>query len=156
MEDRIRLTERKRNADRMLAEVNYRNLIAMYKDDNEKETKVAAIPHVGIFWFDLDGPKIYSRKVSMRNAENFAGNKIGPDTHYETWRSVKRENSSWVDMDYDEVPRGRVVFEVSGRDSGFVIYLPKELNSVKSLIRKHFDIPSGRVRFEHDEHYVLS
>lgn len=155
MGKRERLTDRQIRAKEMLTEVFLRNKIAMYRDLNREEYKIAAVPRVGIFWYDISQGKIFSRSSSLRDAEDFAGNKIHRDTHYETWRSVQRENPKWKGMEYEDVPRGRVVYEADPKKPMFVVYLPKELSRVKSKIQRHFNIPSGHVRFEQDEHYEL-
>lgn len=148
---------RDRIAERvMLAEIHLRNLIARFKDLNEQEYKVAAIPEVGIFWMSKDGKKFYKKSVSVRDAENYGDFKIMDTPHYSEWSSATRKVPSWQGKEYEEIPRGRVVLSVNPGNNRFVVFLPKELKRFAKKISAAFKIPSAVVEFDYsDIHYKM-
>jgi len=154
---RKRLTAREAEAA-MLDEVHLRNMIARFRDINLAERKVAVMPHVGIFWVDLDTGKVYSETTSMRDAEGYGDFKIHERSHYEAWRQIVMQNPKWKGMEYEDVPRGRVVYRKDPKKPEFIVYMPRQLNGgkVKGAIRSEFGLPSSHTRFDlTDEHYEL-
>lgn len=140
----------------MLAEVHLRNLIAKFKDLNEKEYKIAALPEVGLFWMSMDGKKFYKSSVSIRDAETYGNFKILDKPHYDEWSSAVRKVPSWRGKEYEEIPRGRVVLSLSPGKNKFVVFLPKELKKFAKKISAEFKIPSSVVEFDYsDIHYRM-
>jgi hypothetical protein len=57
----------------------------------------------------------------------------------------------WRDLDYLDVPRGRVHYKKGKKP--YVIVIPKSLDKHKSLIRNHFGLPSSQTQYDRDDHY---
>ena len=144
----------------MIEEVHLRNMIAKYRDINLAKRKVAAIPQVGIFWYDMATNKVYSAASTIRDAEGYGNILIYDGTHYENWNWIRMQNPKWKKVrDYEDIPRGRVVYEKDPKKPVFIVYAPRELNNSKAkrAIRSEFGLPSGHVKFDFtDEHYSLA
>jgi hypothetical protein len=148
---------RNREAEReMLASVYLRNVIAKCVALNKKFYRVAAMPEVGIFWMSSDGRSFFKKSVSIRDAEDYGEFKIFDNPHFIEWDEAIRDNPQWSGMEYDEVPRGRVVLHVVPGDNRFIIYLPKQLRRFARKIARAFNIPSSMVDFDYDDiHYKM-
>ena len=75
------------------------------------------------------------------------------------WDKVVRATPKWKGLEYEDVPRGRVLWEAGtgGKDNKFIVYLPKELLKFKSKIISQFNLPSGQTKFDtSDEHYQMA
>jgi len=138
---------------RMLEEVALRNAIAMFRAASK--SKKAAIPEVGIFWID-DSGKMYAESISLRDAEDYGEFKIFEGSHFESWSKATRANPQWREKEYDEIPRGRVVFRKDPKKPEFIVYLPKRIVKYKSKVIGWFKLPSGHLRLNtSDEHYQM-
>lgn len=154
---RKRLTA-KEEARSLLREIHLRNMIAKFRDMNMEERKVAAIPEVGIFWVDLDTGKVYSESTSLRNSEEYGNFKIYGGSHYDSWGKVKTKNPKWKRVEYEDVPRGRVVYRQDPKKPQFIVFMARELNDskIKRAIKSRFNLPSSQTKFDYtDEHYEL-
>jgi len=142
----------------LLREIHLRNMIAKFQDMNLAERKIAAIPEVGIFWVDLDTGKVYSESTSLRDAEGYGNFKIYDGSHYESWKKVVSQNPKWRGMEYEDIPRGRVVYKMDAKKPEFIVFMARELNDAKTkrAITSRFNLPSSQTRFDFtDEHYEL-
>lgn len=154
-------TRRMRNAETakvLLEEVHLTNMVAKYQDINLKSRKVAAVPEVGIFWVDIPGKKIYADKTPLPDADDMGAFKIHTRGHYEVWDSVSRKNPKWRGMEYEDIPRGRVVYSKSPEGPKFIVFANKQANKTlfKNLIASEFNLPAGHYEFDFtDEHYEI-
>ena len=142
----------------MLEEVHLRNMIAKYKDMNKAQGRKASIPYVGVFWVDLKSAEVYADKSSLKDAVNYGDFKIHSANHYETWRAVRRQNPAWAEMEYEDVPRGRVVYVKDPHKPKFIVYTAKQCKkkNIMNAIVREFELPSGSYEFDFsDEHYEL-
>jgi len=141
---------------RMLEEVALRNAIALFRHKNAaSKGKRASIPEVGIFWIDSSGA-MYVESVSLRDASDYGEFKIFEGNHYEAWDKAVRANPQWKGLEYEQVPRGRVVYRKDPKKNEFVIYMPKQIVKHKGKILSRFNLPTGYVRFDFtDEHYRM-
>ena len=140
----------------MLAEVYLRNLIAKYRDLNEREYGEAVTPEVGIFWMSCDGQAFYKKAVSIRDAVSYDQFRTYEGSHYEEWPAAGRATFRWVGMEYEEVPRGRVVHHMQPRRDRFIVYLPNVLSRHVTAITWAFKLPLDYVTFDFsDEHYEI-
>ena len=136
---------------KMLQEVALRNAISSYR----AKSKTASLPEVGIFWIDLKGT-MFAESVSIRDAEDFGDFKIFGGDHYNLWHKAVRENPQWDGFEYEEIPRGRVIWHNIPKKPEFVVYLPKEILRYKGKVTAQFNLPAGHVRFDTtDEHYRM-
>ena len=155
---RIRITARIETAKQLLSEIHVFNMIAKYKDINKANTRRASVPEVGIFWVDLDTNKVFADKTSLRDADDMGPFKIHPRGHYEVWKKMIPKNPKWRGQEYEDIPRGRVVYDKNPKNPRFVVFMAKECNkgSVKSAVASEFNLPAGHYVFDFtDEHYEL-
>jgi len=136
---------------KMLQEVALRNAMACYRAKSKK----ASLPDVGIFWIDFAG-RMFAEGVSIRDAEVYDEFKIFGGNHYDLWDKAVRANPAWKGHEYEEIPRGRVVWHNIPKGPEFVVYLPKEILKYRGKVISQFNLPTGHVRFDTtDEHYRL-
>lgn len=75
--------------------------------------KRPGVRRVGIFFVVQGKPFIDSTPVT--EAESYEHFKIHGLDHYQYWEQLQRIKAVPSDVEYDEVPRGRVVYDVSVR-----------------------------------------
>ena len=113
---------------------------------------------VGIFWVDINSVRVYAEKVSLGDAIKYGGFLIHPLGHYDLWEKIIIRNSKWVGIEYEDIPRGRVVYKI-GDSKPFQIYACPVCNNpgIKSAIIEEFNIPPNSCIFNFtDEHYFLN
>ena len=143
---------------KMLDEVHFRNMIVKFKDMNKVQGRKASVPYVGVFWVDLDTGKVYADKSALRDAEDYGDFKIHSAIHYETWRKVRKMNPAWAGMEYEDVPRGRVVYLKDPHNPKFIVFVAKQCKkkNIMDAIVNEFELPSGTYEFDFtDKHYVI-
>jgi hypothetical protein len=117
--------------------------------------------YVGPYWFVRDDSGIVllmAHRCALAQAEQYGDFLTCPHGHYEVWegrRSRRGEDSIGTivrDCEYEEWPRGRVVFNsVEGR---FIVYADKQIREDDlGRVLEHFGIPPERVAFMSDGHY---
>jgi hypothetical protein len=109
---------------------------------------------VGIFWF-LDGNLIRDG-ISWTKGEEYGEFINGTKDHYECWESLRRKQSRVRRLEYDEVPRGRVVY--SKGDKKFYIYGSEQFvknKEEKKMVLKAFSIAASEAVFRFDENYSM-
>jgi len=135
----------------MLEEIALRNAIAKFRAASKK----ASIPELGIFWID-DSGTMFAESVSLRDAEDYGDFKIFGGDHFNLWDKAVRAVPQWEGMEYEEVPRGRVVYKKDPKKPEFVVYLPKRILRYKNKVVGRFNLPTGHIRFDtSDEHYRM-
>ena len=75
-------------------------------------------PHVGIFWLIDGNPLIDSTALSQ--AEPYGDHLIHPRGHAEVWGQYQRAGVVPIDMEYEESPRGRVIYHTKTRRFTFL------------------------------------
>jgi hypothetical protein len=80
----------------------------------------------------------------------------GPFDHVTTWPNFQRQYPALVPLDYESVPRGRVLF--LKEDRKFVVYMDMALmtTTVKKAVKETFTLPAGQTSFvrEAHSHYI--
>ena len=146
---------RKITAKDLLREISLRNRIAQFQDINLRELGTAAIPRVGIFWVGDTGT-MYSESTSLREAVDYGNFRTHDGSHHDAWHRAVRHNPSWQGYEYEEVPRGRVVYRRHPKHPAFIVYMPDELRKHIGKILAEFKLPVGYTRFDcSDEHYRM-
>ena len=136
---------------KMLEEVALRNAIAKFRAASGKK---AAIPELGIFWVDASG--MYAESIPLNKADDYGDFKVFSGSHYDSWEKAMRANPKWDGMEYEEVPRGRVVYKKDPKKPEFVVYLPKKILKYKNKVMSRFNLPASHVRIDtSDEHYQM-
>jgi len=106
---------------------------------------------VGIFW--------WYRGRLLASAVPIAEGVVSGDivdsalNHYSHWRLIQQQHPALHRLEYDEVPRGRVVF--SKKEVVFSVFMNSKLNrpGVKNSITRAFELDGKNVRFASDSHY---
>lgn len=109
-------------------------------------------PNVGIFWFFRD--RIIVDSTPLSNAEPF-GNALGhPTGHIDYWTRLQQTGAVPAEVEYEEPPRGRVVFDQ--REQRFHLLADKCIlgrRDVVAGIMKAMHLPPGKTTEGRDEHY---
>lgn len=118
-------------------------------------SETASIPEVGIFWIDSAG-LMFAESVSLRDAADYGDCKTFEGSHYDLWGKAVRANPKWTGLEYEEIPRGRVVYNNVPERPEFVVYMPQRIIKYRDKVLVRFKLPPGHVRFDtSDEHYQV-
>jgi hypothetical protein len=137
-----------------------KEFIRQYLEEGyQKNVRIAAaqdagIGEVGIFWIH-EGFLIQS-SIPYTEGKDYADFVNGSTDHCTSWYSAQRLRPKLRDYEYDQIPRGRVVF--SRRDGKFHIYGSEEFvrnEEEKSMVLKAFSISADNAVFKSDEHYAI-
>lgn len=117
-----------------------------------KRDRDAGIGEVGIFWF-FKG-EILQDSIPFTHGEEYGDFVNGKSDHCSFWRNIQRIDPAAAMYEYDQVPRGRVVY--SKRDDKFIVYGSEQF--VRNDIQRHivvasFNLPLEKTVFRADEHY---
>ena len=109
-------------------------------------------PSVGIFWW-WQG-RLLAETVVLSQGEEFRGVVNGLQDHVQAWPQFQKQFPVLADMDYIEVPRGRVLYR--RRTRKFVVYLDPSLAKpeIKAAIVSRFKLPARQTKFDFDPHYT--
>jgi len=109
---------------------------------------------IGIFW--IYNNNIFSKKIELNKGIEY-GNFLTDDfSHYEVWEEIKNTNKQLFYFEYEEIPRGRVVYDLINEN--FVIYANSNILRDKeliSLIFKDFKLNNEKVTLKNDYHYEI-
>jgi len=118
-------------------------------------------PAVGIFWL-VDGVLVIDRS-SLADAEPYGDCITHPAGHYERWEDwralggAKRISAGYPNCigstEYEQWPRGRIVFETSMRR--FVLYADRRLQqpAIIAALKSAFGLSGAEVIVKSDSHY---
>lgn len=130
------------------------------------EVNTPAAGTLGIFWFYKG--QLLACSVPLTQAERRGHRLDSPLGHVSVWpRLVAQHRKTWPllsILEYDEVPRGRVIFDMLKQT--FVIYMDESLfvrsatglrpdPSVAESLRTSFGLQEQPIRFATDPHYRL-
>ena len=109
-------------------------------------------PRLAIFWvfrrrlLKADTP--LERGIHTREAIN------GQFDHLDFWPVLQRLWPEFRGLQYEEVPRGRILFLKADRT--FCVYMDKSLHTpeIKRLLLEEFDLPRAGTKFLTDPHYT--
>lgn len=109
-------------------------------------------PKVGIFWL-VDG-KLISDVTPVSSAEAY-GECLGhAKGHFQYWSELQRTGTIPADTEYEDPPRGRIVF--NGGTGQYILYADKcirEQSKVVHKILRDFALPEDGTVLSGDEHY---
>jgi len=118
--------------------------------------RAKGVGEVGIFWFYRGDIQPVSIPHTLGEAYGEFVN--GHWDHVTYWpqaqRRLRAKYSEIMKYDYEQVPRGRVIYRTS--DGKFLIYGSQEFvmnEARKKQVLQAFHIPSGQAVFRADEHY---
>ena len=109
---------------------------------------------IGIFWYWNNQVIGVAHNFSFSEADSI-GLIDSPYTHIEYWITLQEKYSELQNYEYEQIPRGRVIFDTNKEKS--IIYLDKTL-LYKSKINKVYDFfnlnPEQSV-LKKDSHYQI-
>jgi hypothetical protein len=114
--------------------------------------KRAGSPEVGII-FVYKG-HLFLEGSTLREAANYGGLLGHANDHFKYWQDLQRSGLVPTDVEYDEVPRGRVGYDP--RNKQFKILIDKCILKDKRMVDKienDFRLPSANTVVELDSHY---
>lgn len=110
-------------------------------------------PEVGIFWIDATDGTMFADSVQLQDAVDYDECKTLDRAHMDVWDRAVRANPKWRGREYEEVPRGRVVYKKDPTPE-FIVYMPPQIAKHKNKVLRRFNIPKGSARFDFsDNHY---
>ena len=118
---------------------------------HEKNVNLTTQPKVGIFWFYEDRLLIDSVPVSQ--AEACEGFYNYPLSHEHSWVKLQRRGVVPAEVEYDEPPRGRGVY--NARTQQFLLMADQCILKNPELVKRILavlDLPA-RTKTEPDSHY---
>ena len=114
--------------------------------------KMDSEPMVGIFWL-FKGELIFD--VTPVSAAEPYGDCVGhANSHIEFWTSLQNAGVIPLDVEYEEPPRGRVVYDV--RIHKYYIYTDKCIRDIPAVVRRifrDFSLPPDSAVITSDGHY---
>lgn len=126
----------------------------MARVESIKRDTEAGVPGVGIFWFHHG--ELWADSVPHTHGEAYGDYINGRNDHASYWRNLQRISPEFKALEYDEVPRGRVLY--SKPENRFVVYGSRQFlqnEAQKAEVLKEFRLPLERVVFRFDEHYAM-
>jgi hypothetical protein len=122
------------------------------KAQRRRAAKKAGVPQVGIV-FVYKG-KVFIDGTPVTEAESLGGQfKIHDRDHYKYWEQLRGMGAVPADVEYDEVPRGRVVYDTKSRK--YTLFLDRCILRNKKLvsrIRAHMSLFENTAT-DTDSHY---
>jgi hypothetical protein len=93
----------------------------------------------------------------LQDADTYEGCTDYAGSHYDEWQRAIKVHPEWAGLEYEEVPRGRVVMRVAAPGAHeYIVYLPPALKKFEKRIARAFNLPLGSTRYDYsDEHYAI-
>lgn len=108
-------------------------------------------PQVGIFW--LVNHKLVTETTPVSQAELYLNFRTHAGDHVTSWESLRRAGVVPSDLEYDEVPRGRLIYDAA-RDQ-FTLMADQHILHDKQVLAKimtQFNLPANTIT-DTDRHY---
>jgi len=115
----------------------------------------AAQPAVGIFWLINGKPLIDSTPLS--EAEPYGEHLTHPRGHAAVWERYQRNGVVSPEMEYEEAPRGRVMYNT--KSQRFTLLADRCIlkdNGIASQIMSEMKLPNEKTDKGKDSHYQCS
>jgi hypothetical protein len=107
-------------------------------------------PLIGIFW--LYKGQVLAQATSLEAGVDSPESIDSPFDHVRIWPNFQAKHQELRHLEYEEVPRGRVLFLKRGKR--FMVYLDKKLLRQRRRIQQTFHLPATRTSFTTDPHYL--
>lgn len=109
---------------------------------------------IGIFWFYDHKVIGISHDFSLKEADSI-GLIDSKYTHVEYWEILRRQLPELKDREYEQLPRGRVIFDTNKNKA--IIYLDETLLKRRKVngILNFFDLDFSSVVLRTDSHYKI-
>jgi len=125
----------------------------LHKKQRRSSSASVSEPTVGIFW--LVGEKLVFDVTPLSQAEDYGDFKIHSGNHVSVWERLRVTKIVPVEMEYEEAPRGRVMYDVKNHLFSLLadpcILRRKE---IVAKIKREMNLPKGRsTSVDTDYHY---
>ena len=100
--------------------------------------------------------KLLATTWALQAGEDYGDAINGLADHVNYWPQFQQQNPELRKLEYQEVPRGRVLFSKPSKK--FSVFMDKMLHGpkIKRAILKEFDLPIAQTKFLTDSHYTTS
>jgi hypothetical protein len=107
---------------------------------------------VGVFW--VHGVELIAFSVALVDGEDDGLFINGPFDHVTVWPQAQRAHPKLRALDYEQVPRGRVLFAHDA--SVFRVFLDQVIRSsdIQAAILERFELARDHAVFLRDPHYT--
>ena len=109
-------------------------------------------PSVGIFWLFRD--RLILDATPISKAEAYGTALTHPTGHIDYWARLQQTGAVPAEVEYEEPPRGRVVYD--GRERCFHLLADKCILGRRDVVGRIMDglhLPPGKTTEGRDEHY---
>ena len=116
-----------------------------------RDPSSAGAPKVGIFW--LVGNRLVLASTPLDKAESNVEFRNFPASHVKFWEKLQRDGKVPRDVEYEDAPRGRVVYNTRTRQ--FTLFADRCISRSKRLVARivyKLNLPKD-TKVRHDEHY---
>jgi hypothetical protein len=109
-------------------------------------------PHVGIFWLLYGKPLIDS--IPLSEAEPYGDHLTHPHGHGVVWGKVQQSGIVPADIEYEEPPRGRVIYNTKARRFTLLAdrYILRDRGAVRKVMSE-MNLPIKNTDEGADSHY---
>lgn len=150
------------NNNHLIAEALDRIFLKNTEKAFHESKKLTESAEVGLFWVDKLKNKVYGDGVPISQAEIFGRGTINqfavhPSCHYDLWKEIKETNPRWKNREYEDLPRGRVVFKFEPNNNHFITFSSPGIKGKKyeEKIKDFFGLPSDTQFRYDDDHYTV-
>ncbi len=124
-----------------------KNVLMGAQPSNSEESRV------GIFWL-VGGGRLIIDSAPISQAEPYANALAHPRSHVDVWQDLQKRNFVDADTEYEELPRGRVGYDV--RAKRFFLFADRCILAKPTTVRKimsAMNLPPGATDSATDSHY---
>ncbi|MGA8104578.1 MAG: hypothetical protein WB869_20635 [Candidatus Acidiferrales bacterium] len=118
-----------------------------------RAAKRAGVPQVGVV-FVAKGKPPFIDSTPVTEAEGYAHFKIHGRDHHRYWQQLQQMKAVPSDVEYDEVPRGRAVYDTVARN--YTLFLDRCILRNKKLVSRiisAMNLPFESTETATDDHY---
>ena len=124
----------------------------MRRGKPKAESIDSSVPKIGIFWAVRRTLVLLGIPVS--EGKGYGEYFIYEPSHYDKWRELQRDGVAPRECEYEEFPRGRVMFNRSTEP--YLLLADRCILGNKQIlnqIMQEMSLPKGRTVFASDDHY---
>jgi hypothetical protein len=109
-------------------------------------------PNIGIFW--VVRGKLILLGIPFTEGKGYGDYAIFEPSHHDKWRELQRSGTAPHDCEYEEFPRGRVMF--NRQTETFLLLADTCILGNRQMlnqIMQEMKLPKGQTVFDRDSHY---
>jgi len=123
-----------------------------HQNERRQSSEPAVEPRVGILW--LVAGTLVTDSTAFSMAEDYGAFKVHPGDHCSVWEKLQCCGTAPADMEYEESPRGGVMYDTTARR--FSLLADKCILKNKGVVRdiiSEMNLPSKDTDMGTDSHY---